>query len=289
MTSPRTVRLTWYGQAGFRIDGGESRVLVDPYMSRRDNRRYSPVATADEFTDITLALCTHEHIDHLDMGFLLDFAKVNDQARIVVPAPVVDIAAGGGLSRDRLIGAVPGHVLRDRDVTVEPLHALHGLGDDKPVVYEFLDGRFLGYLLEIGGIRIFHAGDGLVYPELAQRLRELAPDVMMVPINGRDHMRESAGLVGNMNEAEAAWLCAEVGPEYVIPMHYEMFIGNQGDVGRFASQLHDLAADGGPVLVMPSRGRPFNLAVLPQAGLTWLPPGLSGLAPPSPLAGGDMK
>jgi L-ascorbate metabolism protein UlaG (beta-lactamase superfamily) len=264
MTAERLVRsvtITWYGQAGFRIAGGDSRVLIDPYLSKRDNRRYPPVAAPGEFADISLVLCTHEHIDHLDLGFLLEFAAVNDEAKIVVPAPVLDVAVSGGLSQDRLIGAVPGQVLRDRDVTVHPLPALHGVGDDKPVAYEFLDGRYLGYVLEIGGIRFFHSGDGLVYPELAPSLRELAPDVLMLPINGRDFMRESAGLVGNMNEAEAAWLAAEVGPEYVIPMHYEMFVGNTGDVGRFAAQLHSLAADGGPVLVMPSRGRMFTLAI----------------------------
>lgn len=257
--SGRGLTFTWYGQAGFRIEGGDSRVLIDPFLSERDNRRYPPTAIAADFADITLALCTHEHIDHLDMGFLPEFAKVNAAAKIVVPAPVVDIAVSGGLDPDRLIGAVPGKELSDRDVVVRPLPALHGLGGDEPVAYEFLDGRFLGYLLEIGGARVFHAGDGLVYPELAPALKELAPDVLMLPINGRDHMREATGLVGNMNEAEAAWLATEVAPEFVIPMHYEMFTTNRGDVGRFASHLHDSAADGGPVLVMPSRGRPFSL------------------------------
>jgi hypothetical protein len=40
-----------------------------------------------------------------------------------------------------------------------------------------------------------------------------------------------------------------------------MFAGNRGDVGRFASRVHEYAADGGPVLVMPSRGRPFTLEI----------------------------
>jgi len=253
------VTLTWYGQAGFRVEGGDSRVLIDPFMSERDNRRYPPAATAADFADITLVLCTHEHIDHMDMGFLAAFAAVNSDAKIVVPGPATDIAVSGGLDRDRLIGAVPGEVFGDRDVTVHPLPALHGLGGDQPVAYEFLDGRFLGYLLQVGGVRVFHAGDGLVYPELAPALRELAPDVLMLPINGRDHMRESDGLVGNMNEAEAAWLCTQVGSRFVIPMHYDMFTTNTGDVGKFASLVHNLAADGGPVLIMPSRSRAFTL------------------------------
>ena len=98
---------------------------------------------------------------------------------------------------------------------MHPVPALHGIGGDQPVAYEFAPAggpvRFLGYVVEIGGIRFYHAGDGLVYPELPAALAALAPDVLMLPINGRDYMRESAGIVGNMNEAEAAWLCAQVG------------------------------------------------------------------------------
>jgi L-ascorbate 6-phosphate lactonase len=251
--------LTWYGQSGFRLDGGQSRVLVDPFLADRQDRRYPPPATASDFTDITLVLCTHEHIDHLDLKFLPGFSVVNDQAKIVVPAPVLDVAVDGGVARDRLIGAVPGEEIKDRDVTVHSLPALHGLDDPGPAVYQFLDGQFLGYVVDVGGVRVFHAGDGLLYPELLPALKELAPEVMLLPINGRDFMREQRGLVGNMNEAEAAWLCDQVGPAYIIPMHYEMFAHNRGDVGKFASLVHEQAADGGPVLVMPSRGRPFTL------------------------------
>src|SRR5579872_5191786 len=93
----RRLTLTWYGQAGFRLEGGDSRVLIDPFMSERDNRRYPPVATAEDFGDITVALCTHEHIDHMDLGFLPAFAQTNQTAKIVVPAPVLDQAVAGGL------------------------------------------------------------------------------------------------------------------------------------------------------------------------------------------------
>jgi L-ascorbate 6-phosphate lactonase len=255
--------ITWYGQAGFRLDAAGSRVLIDIFLGAGGDRRYPPPVTVADLADATLVLCTHEHTDHMDLDFLAKFCVLNGDAKIVVPAPVLDHAAGAGLARDRLIGAVRGEQIRDRDVTVHPIAALHGVGDGKPVVYEFLDGRFLGYLVEAGGLRIFHAGDGLVYPELVPALRALAPDVLLLPINGRDHMRESAGLVGNMNEAEAAWLTAEVKPRYVIPMHYEMFSANRGDVAKFAALInaqHDAAPHGGPVLVIPPRNHPFTLS-----------------------------
>ena len=148
-------------------------------------------------------------------------------------------------------------------MTVHPVPALHGIGGDEPVVYEFSSGggpvRFLGYVMDIGGIRFYHAGDGLVYPELPGTLSELAPDVLMLPINGRDHMRESRGIVGNMNETEAAWLCAEVGPAYVIPMHYDAIAGNTGDPGHFTRLVRESAAPA--TVLVPPRARPFALAL----------------------------
>jgi len=259
----RRASVTWYGQSGFVLAAGDSRVLIDPFLTDRDDRRYPPPATAADFADVTLVLCTHEHVDHLDLPFLREFGLVNDTARIVVPLPVVEIAAAGGIDRARLAGAVPGEELHDRGVTVHPVPAKHGIGGDEPVVYEFASGdgpvRFLGYLLEIGGIRFYHSGDCLVYPELPGTLAALAPDVLMIPINGRDHMRESRGLVGNMNETEAAWLCAKVNPAYVIPMHYECIKGNTGDPGHFTTLVRESAAPA--VVLVPPRATAFTLAL----------------------------
>ncbi len=259
----RFASLTWYGQAGFRLAAGDSRVLIDPFLTDRSDRRYRPPAVAPDFADITLVLCTHEHRDHLDLPFLREFCAVNSTATIVVPAPVVELAAASGVNRSRLIGAVPGEVLHDRDVTVHPVPALHGIGGDEPVVYEFShDGgpvRFLGYLVEIGGIRFYHSGDGLVYPELPATLSALAPDVLMIPINGRDHMRESRGIVGNMNETEAAWLCAEVSPAFAIPMHYDAIASNTGDPGHFTVLVRESAAS--TTVLVPPRAKPVTLTL----------------------------
>jgi L-ascorbate metabolism protein UlaG (beta-lactamase superfamily) len=72
-------------------------------------------------------------------------------------------------------------------------------------------------------------------------------------------MRESRGIVGNMNETEAAWLVAQVGPSYAIPMHYEAIDGNTGDPGRFTVLVRD---SGTPAAVLaPARARPFLLAL----------------------------
>jgi L-ascorbate metabolism protein UlaG (beta-lactamase superfamily) len=259
-----SVIVTWYGQAGFRLTSGDTSILIDCFLTTENlARHYPPLVAAEEFTGITVVLCTHEHPDHMDLPFLRDFCAVNKVAPIVVPTPIIDIAVDGGLDPARLIGAVPGQTLRVAGVAVHPLAALHGIGGNEPVVYEFAkdDGpaRFLGYVMDIGEIRFYHFGDGLVYPELPAAIVELAPDVLMVPINGRDHMRESKGVVGNMNEAEAALLCAQVQPKYIIPMHYDMILGNTGNLGHFVSLVHE--ANCGATVVVPARARAIVLAL----------------------------
>ena len=51
----RFASLTWYGQSGFRLAAGDSRVLIDPFLTDRADRRYRPPAAAADFADITLA------------------------------------------------------------------------------------------------------------------------------------------------------------------------------------------------------------------------------------------
>ena len=97
-----------------------------------------------------------------------------------------------------------------------------------------------------------------MYPELPGTVSALAPDVLMIPINGRDHMREANGIVGNMNETEAAWLCSKVAPSYVIPMHYEAIASNTGDPGHFTALVHESAA---ATVLVPPRARPITLAL----------------------------
>jgi L-ascorbate metabolism protein UlaG (beta-lactamase superfamily) len=265
MTTGGTIELTWLGQSGFRVADGDERVLIDPFLSARTDRRYKPPLTAADLADTTVVLCTHEHDDHLDLAFLRELAERGARPPVVLPAPVVPLAVDGGLDPAQLHGAEPGAGLRLGAVRVEPVAAWHGVGGDRGAGYGFrADGdpadrfRFLGYAVEVGGVRLFHAGDGLIYPGLVEALRGLAPDVLLLPINGHDYMRDEFGWPGNMNEDEAAWLCAQVRPSWVIPMHYDGFANNLGDVGRFAGAL----GDGGPAsLLVPARGRRVRFAL----------------------------
>src|SRR5262249_5844093 len=114
----RHASVTWYGQAGFRLAAGGSRVLIDPVLTDPADRRHRPPVPASDPADAALVLRPHDPAAHRALPFLRELCAVNPGARIVVPLPVVGVAAAGGIDRARLAGAVPGEELHDRDVTV---------------------------------------------------------------------------------------------------------------------------------------------------------------------------
>ena len=97
--------------------------------------------------------------------------------------------------------------------------------------------RFLGFVIDAGGVRLYHAGDTIHFEGMESMLRDLAIDVGLLPINGRDPEREARGIVGNLSEREAAWLAREAGLDLLIPMHYDLFARNRGYPERLVDSV----------------------------------------------------
>lgn len=240
------VTLWWLGQSGFVLSAPGVRVAIDPYLSPRPDRTVEAPCAPEDLADVDAILVTHEHRDHLDLATLRRAVAARpDGPPIVLPAPLMDDAAAAGLPNKRLIAAQPGDVLRfgpDPGAAVWPVPARHGR-TSPPAVYDFghaeSDGRYryLGYVVRLGGVTLYHSGDSLLYEGLADRLRELRVDVALLPINGRDFHREGRNILGNMTEREAADVAAEAGCSLVVPMHYELFAHNPGDPGRLVEYV----------------------------------------------------
>jgi L-ascorbate 6-phosphate lactonase len=262
---PGGVTLTWLGQAGFLLRGGGATVLVDAFLSPHPERRFAPPLDPATLTDVDLVLCTHEHLDHLDGPTVAAVAAASPAARVVVPAPVTDRAVAAGVPADRVVGAVAGEPLRDLAVPVWPVAAQHGV--TMADAYDFghaLSGgvtRYLGYVVELAGARIYHAGDTIWWPGLEQALRDLGVHVALLPINGRDPVREAAGLVGNLDHREAALLAHAAGVDLLVPMHWDLIVTNRGFPDQLVGVVERLDLDV-PVYV-PRLMRPFR----------YLPPG----------------
>ncbi|TMC28706.1 MAG: MBL fold metallo-hydrolase [Chloroflexi bacterium] len=253
-----TIAFWWLGQAGFAVRAAELLILVDPFLAERDGRLTAPAFDPRDAVDVDVVTCSHEHYDHLDLESLPLIARASPAARFIVPRPLVPLLTGSGIAPERVIGARSGEPIRFGPVTFHPIRARHGVGMED--AYSFgRDGdgldRFLGYVIDDGLARAYHAGDSVVYDGLAASLRELRVDVALLPINGRDHFREGAGIVGNMDHREAAQLASDAGVDVLVPMHYETFATNRG----YPAHLVDVVdREGLPLtVVVPTRDRPF--------------------------------
>jgi L-ascorbate 6-phosphate lactonase len=260
------VGLSWLGQAGFALRTARTTALIDPFLSPGHNREHPSGLDAGDATGIDVVFCTHEHVDHFDAESVPAIARASPGAVFVVPTPIVDMVAEVGVAPDRVVGMQPGDPVELAGLRVRAVPAMHGvtMQDAYGFGRELSAGlvRFLGFVIDAGGVRLYHAGDTIHYDGMEDALRELTIDVAMLPINGRDPAREGRGIVGNLSEREAAWLSAAIGAEVVVPMHYDMFARNRGypewlveSVSRDHPGAHVLvAARNAPFVVSSARG-----------------------------------
>lgn len=256
---PRSVGFRWLGQAGFLIEWAGTRVLIDPWFSDHDLRIAPPPLLSDMTDPVDRLLVTHEHADHMDLDAITALHERSPTTRIVVPTPLVARVTDRVPEAD-VVGVQPGDHLESRSLVVDVVPAWHGVvvEDGYSAGPEGRPTPHVGYVIDLGGLRIYHAGDTIASAALIETVRDAGVDVALLPINGRDFYRESAGILGNLDAVEAARLAADIGAGILVPMHYEMVDGNTASPGAVVDAVTRL---GLPVHVLvPTRERPFHIA-----------------------------
>jgi L-ascorbate 6-phosphate lactonase len=244
------LELWWLGQAGFRFrdPAGGSIVFCDPFLTRRDDRSWQAPVEVEALAQADAILVSHEHVDHLDRpAIAAAAAQPTSRFRLVVPRPLRDeCIAEFRLSPERVVGAQPDEPVELDGVSIHPVPARHGINVSDAYTFgqelSHSHGRvrYLGYVVELGGVRVYHAGDCIPYVGQAERLKVLRPDVALLPINGRDFFRElEHNLVGNMDFREAARLASDMAVQLLVPMHWELFALNRGFPGELVSYVAD--------------------------------------------------
>lgn len=248
-------------QAGFLVRGATGAVIFDAWLTGVPRMLVPPAATPEEVAWVDVVLASHEHGDHLDGRTFGRIAAASQAPVFVVPRPIRDVAIDAGIAEERVYGASPDEPIAIGAITIHPVPACHGVEPDD--AYDFGEARsagsvrYLGYVVDIDGVRLYHAGDTIAYPGMAERVSALRPDVAFLPINGRDVLREQAGIVGNLTETEAATLAAQIGVSTVVPMHYDVVPGNTGSAATFVAAM----ARVGPsvTVVLPGVGARFHV------------------------------
>lgn len=198
------IQITWLGHDGFRLKKDKV-IYVDPYQLK------GKPEPAD------LVFVTHEHFDHL---------SEEDLKKVVTPATtVVTIAAcekAVKALRPKAVRLVaPGDRLSVEEVAVEvlPAYNLSKFRSPGNPFHPKADGK-VGFILGIGGVRIYHAGDTDEIPEMAGAR---GVDVALLPVSGT--------YVMTAQEAVAA--CNAIQPKLAIPMHYGAIVGSAADAEAF--------------------------------------------------------
>jgi L-ascorbate metabolism protein UlaG (beta-lactamase superfamily) len=224
------LRLTWLGQAGFVLETSEARILIDPWFTEHERRERQSPRLADLPLAIDWLLATHEHSDHLDLPALPALHRHYPHLQIAVPSPLVRQVAEV-VPAATVIGVQPGNVLASGDLTIRVVRAWHGV----TVEDGYSDGYrlttpgvtpFCGYVISTPDATVYHAGDTILGEGMVDELRGLGINVALLPVNGRDALRERQGILGNLDVTEALDLAAGIGARTLVPMHFDMVRGN---------------------------------------------------------------
>jgi len=185
------LEITWFGHASFKIKSPAVTIYIDPYN-----------LTFGEKAD--LILCTHEHFDHKDEKSIKALSKIETEVLI-----------GGENIQER----------EEKMVNNLKIKAVSAYNLNKPFHSK---GKGVGFVLEINGKKIYHAGDTDKIPEMAE-LGEI--DLALLPIGG----------TYTMNEKEAAEAVKMFRPKKVIPMHYGTLSETPGQPEKFKELVGQMA------------------------------------------------
>ena len=225
------IELSWLGQSGVRLNANGIVLYVDPYLSDSvenvhgpEYRRQRPIPMAPaEVDDADYVLITHEHLDHCDPETLPAIAVASPECSFLAPRELRKTLLGFGIGEERILPADESWLSLGPGVQVHPVPAAH------PAVERDGDGclRYLGFVIDCGGKRIYHAGDTSPHEHVIEALNALAPiAVAILPVNEFNFFRSRKGIVGNMSVREAFGLAEEIGAEMVVPVHWDMFTPN---------------------------------------------------------------
>lgn len=203
-----TQRLEWLCNAGFRLTHHGLTIYIDPWQLNTPDTAH-------------LVLITHDHFDHFDPASLR--LIVGPQTTVVCTADVAPKAQELGAAE--VLTIAPGQRLTVADKVM--VEAVPMYNTQKPQFHPQANG-WVGYIITLDGLRLYHAGDTERTPDMAR----IACDLALLPL-GQTYTMCSVD--------EAAQAAIDTGAKMVIPMHFDVHESQPGDPERLAQLLQGKA------------------------------------------------
>jgi L-ascorbate metabolism protein UlaG (beta-lactamase superfamily) len=200
-------------QSCFSIQYPNLLIYLDPY------RIPASVEKAD------MILITHNHPDHYDTQAIEHIIK--DSTKIYCPASCKKI-----ISTWNALGTCPGEKFTQNGLEITAVPAYNTKFFVRSIFHPKRK-KFTGYIIDDGSIKIYHAGDTNLIPEM-DNLGEI--DIAFLPIGG----------FFTMKIEEAVEATARIQPKIVNPMH-EI----KQDLEEFGKLIQQKVPNTKPVLLTP--------------------------------------
>jgi L-ascorbate metabolism protein UlaG (beta-lactamase superfamily) len=201
-------RFVWYKQSAYRWKGDDRTIYIDPWE----------VTGEPEPADAIFL--THAHFDHYSPD---DIGKLRTPDTVIVAPRDIAAELTGNVQ-----GVGPGDTFEAAGIKGETVPAYNTVEHRLQSHPQAND--WVGYLLDLGGVWHYHAGDTDALPEL----EGLRAQVAFVPIGGGDF---------TMDPAEAAGLVKKISPEVAVPMHYGFVAGPPSLAEEFRTAAAPVAVE----------------------------------------------
>lgn len=206
------MQITYLGHSAFEIKtNNNKKILIDPFLI------LSPNYTYDGITDIFV---THGHGDHL--GSAIEISEKTG-AKITAVFELANYCASKGANTN---GINIGGWINFEWGKVACVPAFHSSSTP--------DGNYAGcpcgFVFEIEGKILYHAGDTCLNSEMKTINQIYEPDLAMLPVGGYYTMDIEQAVIAS------EWL----GASEIIPMHYNTFEAISVDIKDFEREIRKI-------------------------------------------------